>query len=47
MDDPRAENITTNLTRTEDQLTVAAERLSALFAAGPDVAAMTTKAAQG
>jgi hypothetical protein len=47
MDDPRAENITTNLARAGDQLAVAAERLSALFAAGRDVAAMITDAAQG
>jgi hypothetical protein len=47
MDDPRAENITANLARAGDQLAVAADRLSALFAAGRDVAATITDAAQG
>jgi hypothetical protein len=44
MDDPRAENITTNLVRAQDQLSIAAERLSALFATGRDAAAMITDA---
>jgi hypothetical protein len=45
MDDPRSEFITTNLVRAADQLTVAAETISALFAAGRDVAASIMDAA--
>jgi hypothetical protein len=39
LDDPRAQHITTNLARAADQLTVAAERIGDLFAAGRDIAA--------
>lgn len=45
MDDPRAENITTNLARAQDQLATAGERVTTLFQAGRDVAAMIIKAA--
>lgn len=42
MDDPRAEAITTNLARAQDQLSTAAERIGALFQASRDVAATIT-----
>jgi len=45
LDDPRAENLTMNLSRAQDQLATAAERIATLFAAGRDVAAMITDAA--
>ena len=45
MDDPRAENITINLSRAQDQLATAAERIAALFQAGRDIAATITEAA--
>lgn len=45
MDDPRAENITTNLARAQDQLATAAERIAALFQTGRDVASIITDAA--
>lgn len=45
MDDPRAENITVNLSRAQDQLAVAAERIATLFQASHNVAATITKAA--
>ncbi len=44
MDDPRAENITTNLACAQDQLATAGERIATLFQAGRDVAATITKA---
>jgi hypothetical protein len=44
VDDPRAENITTNLARAQDQLATAGERIATLFQAGRDVAAMITEA---
>jgi len=43
--DPRAENITINLSRAQDQLAVAAERIATLFHAFKDVAAAITDAA--
>jgi hypothetical protein len=45
MDDPRAEDITVNLARAQDQLATSAGRIAALFQAGRDVAATITKAA--
>jgi len=44
MVDPRAENITTNLARAQDQLAMAGERIATLFQAGRDVAATITEA---
>jgi hypothetical protein len=46
MDDPRAGNITTNLARAQDQLATGAERIADLFAAGRDVVAAITEAAE-
>jgi hypothetical protein len=40
MDDPRADAVTTNLSRASDQLAVAAERINTLFAATRDVASI-------
>ena len=45
IDDPRAENITINLSRAQDHLETAATRVAALFQAGRDVAATITDAA--
>ena len=45
IDDPRAETITINLSRAQDQLATAAERIATLFQAGRDVAATITEAA--
>lgn len=47
MDDPRAGNLTTNLARAQDQLALAAERLSDLFTAGRDIAAIITDTTRG
>jgi hypothetical protein len=40
LDDPRAGAVTTNLSRASDQLAVAAERITTLFAAARDVASI-------
>ena len=45
-EDPRAQNITTNLARAADQLGVAAEHITNLFAASRDVAAAVLDAGQ-
>jgi len=42
LDDPRADAVTTNLSRAVDQLGTAADRIDNLFAAGRDVAAIIT-----
>jgi hypothetical protein len=42
LDDPRADMVTTNLSRAVDQLGAAADRIDNLFAAGRDVAAIIT-----
>jgi hypothetical protein len=39
-DDPRAETVTTNLSRAADQVTTAADHIGTLFTASPDVAAI-------
>lgn len=43
-DDPRADSITTNLARAQDQLETAAEHIATLFAASRDVAATIMEA---
>jgi hypothetical protein len=42
LEDPRADMVTTNLSRAVDQLGAAADRIDSLFAAGRDVAAIIT-----
>lgn len=45
MGDPRAEHLTANLARAQDQLATASERIATMFRAGRDVAATITDAA--
>ena len=40
LDDPRTDEVTTNLARAEDQLTLAADHIQTLFAAARDVASI-------
>ena len=40
LDDPRAEQVMTNLARAQDELAIAHQRLADLFAAGRDAAAL-------